>query len=45
VVVFELRISSAHRFFFFFIIFLVRLKSNDISGFNLSELGMIPWNP
>ena len=42
-VVFELRISSAHRFFFFFfLIFLVRLKSNDILGFNPSELGMIP---
>ena len=42
---FELRISSAHRFFFFFfffLIFLVGLKSNDILGFNPSELGMIP---
>ena len=43
----ELRISSAHRFIFnfFLIFFTVRLKSNDILGFNLSELGMIPWNP
>ena len=41
---FELRISSAYRdfFFFFFWIFLVGLKSNDILGFNPSELGMIP---
>ena len=40
----ELRISSAHRFFFIFIFyfFTVGLKSNDILGFNPSELGMIP---
>ena len=40
---FELRIASAHRFFFFVVdFFTVRLKSNDILGFNPSELGMIP---
>ena len=39
----EVRISSAHRFFFFVVdFFTVGLKSNDILGFNPSELGMIP---
>jgi hypothetical protein len=42
-----LRISSAHRFIFnfFLIFFTVRLKSNDILGFNLSELGKFKEHP